>query len=93
MLQDGWGDLLPAGDKGGVFDVESGGKAEAAIGDRCEELYVVFWCECGAKPLFVQADSSIIERSGGGCVDAHGPSGEGGVAGSSSAPQGLRDMC
>ena len=56
------------------------------------EVYVVLRCKFGVKPLFVEVDRHVVERCGGGGVEAHGASGEGGVTGCSGSPQGLCDV-
>ena len=93
MGMDTWGDLHPTGKEGCILDVERGGKAEAAVGNGREELYIVLGRESSVEPLFEEVDGCVVEGCGGSCVDAHGTSCEGSIASSSGAPQGLCDVC
>ena len=76
MCEYGWGDLLPASNKGSILDVQGGCKAEASVGDGRKELDVVLRCECGVVPLFVEVDGHVVEGGGCGGVDAHGAGGK-----------------
>ena len=91
--KDSWCNLQPTSKEGGVLDVERGGEAEAAVVNRGEELYIVLGCKCSVEPLFEEVDGCVVEGCGGSCVDAHGTSCEGSIAGSSGAPQRLCDVC
>ncbi len=47
VTEDGGGYLLPAGNQGGVFDVEGECKSKSSIFDGREKLYFVVWGKCG----------------------------------------------
>ena len=53
LCENGGSNLLPAGYKCGVFYMECGCEAEAALVDGGEQLYVVVWGELPVQPLFV----------------------------------------
>ena len=82
-------DLLPAGDEGSVFELESGSEAKTTFVDGGEELYVVVGVELCVEPLFVQGDRNGVKFSGGSGVEPDGTGSESSVACCGGAPEGL----